>query len=78
MILSQLIKELQGLIEKGADSYTEVVINQTSEKAEHFNLKSIVDVSAIEVDGYDEPLIMLSSYNPDVPDAEEDIHLELN
>ncbi len=78
MVLSQLIKELQGLMEKGIDSYTEVVLNQTPEKAEHFALKSIVDVSAIEVDGYDEPLIMISSYNPEVPDADEDIHLELN
>lgn len=78
MILSQLIRELQDLIQQGADPYTEIVLNTTKEDSEYFDLKSLVDVSLIEADGHDEPLIMLSTYNPDDPDADEDIHLELN
>lgn len=78
MTLKQTIDKLQELLDSGVDGYTEVVLNLTSEDGEMFDLQSLVDIGEISVDGQDGVFIMLSPYNPDNHDEQDDIHLTLN
>jgi len=77
MTLKQTIDKLQELLDSGVDPYTEVVINERSE-GDFFDLTSLVDISQVEAEGFDDPLVMLSTYDLDNPDEQDDIHLSLN